>query len=280
MQARARIGGFTLIELSIVLVIIGLIVGGVLTGQSLISAAEVRAQITQIEKYNSAVNTFRSKFNALPGDMNVATAQQFGFTVGASCDGTQAHRDGNGLIDGGTAVSNNALSQTMNEAALFWQDISSSVAGNIIDGQFPNSGGTPIACGTAIALMITTVSEYFPAGKIGKGNYIYVYNNTGANWYGLSAVTSITPGGKLLSSSLIPVFQAYSIDAKIDDSIPNSGNVQAAYINNSVSLVQNAPNTTTSGGTSSSCYDTTTGTYSVTMNNGNGGNCALSFRFQ
>ncbi len=45
--------GFTLIELSIVLVLIGLIVGGVLVGQDLIRAAKLRAQIGQIEKFNS-----------------------------------------------------------------------------------------------------------------------------------------------------------------------------------------------------------------------------------
>src|SRR3982751_930235 len=71
--------GFTLIELSIVLVIIGLIVGGVLVGQDLIRAAEVRATISQIEKYNTAVNTFRGKYNALPGDLNASTATAFGF---------------------------------------------------------------------------------------------------------------------------------------------------------------------------------------------------------
>lgn len=49
--------GFTLIELSIVLVIIGLIVGGILVGRELISAAEIRATVSQIEKYNTSVNT-------------------------------------------------------------------------------------------------------------------------------------------------------------------------------------------------------------------------------
>jgi len=58
--------GFTLIELSIVLVIIGLIVGGVLVGRDLISAASVRAQITQIEKYQQAVNAFRDKYGGVP----------------------------------------------------------------------------------------------------------------------------------------------------------------------------------------------------------------------
>lgn len=91
--------GFTLIELSIVLVIVGLIVGGVLVGRDLISAAEVRAQISQIEKYNTAVNTFRGKFNAIPGDMSAATAAQFGF-ANAACAGTAGYRDGNGIIQG------------------------------------------------------------------------------------------------------------------------------------------------------------------------------------
>src|ERR1700722_13172793 len=91
--------GFTLIELSIVLVIIGLIVGGVLVGQDLIKAAEVRAQISQIESYNTAVNTFRGKYSKIPGDMNVPPAEQFGFTDNG-CAGTAGQRDGNGLIDG------------------------------------------------------------------------------------------------------------------------------------------------------------------------------------
>src|ERR1700710_2201298 len=89
--------GFTLIELSIVLVIIGLIVGGVLVGQDLIKAAATRAQISQIEKYNQAVNTFKTKYNGIPGDLQASLAAQFGFTVGAGCVGTQAERDGNGL---------------------------------------------------------------------------------------------------------------------------------------------------------------------------------------
>ncbi len=60
-RPRASQLGFTLIELSIVLVIIGLIVGGVLVGQDLIKAAETRATVGQVEKYNAAVNTFRTK---------------------------------------------------------------------------------------------------------------------------------------------------------------------------------------------------------------------------
>lgn len=65
-----RTSGFTLIELSIVLVIIGLVIGGILVGQDLIKAAELRATISQKEKFDSAVNTFRNKFGGKPGDLS------------------------------------------------------------------------------------------------------------------------------------------------------------------------------------------------------------------
>ena len=64
--------GFTLIELSIVLVIIGLIVGGVLAGQDLIKAAELRSIIRELEQFNTSVMTFQTKYDALPGDMRDA----------------------------------------------------------------------------------------------------------------------------------------------------------------------------------------------------------------
>ncbi len=77
--------GFTLVELYIVLVIIGLIVGGVLTGQALIAAAKVRAQMTQLDQYDAAINTFRAKYDCLPGDCANAPSSQAsgaGSTVG------------------------------------------------------------------------------------------------------------------------------------------------------------------------------------------------------
>lgn len=60
--------GFSLVELSIVLVILGLLVGGVLTGQSLIRASELRKFMNTMERYKAATYTFRDKYFALPGD--------------------------------------------------------------------------------------------------------------------------------------------------------------------------------------------------------------------
>ena len=54
--------GFTLIELAIVLVVIGLITGGILVGQDLIQAGQLRSVISQVEKYETAANSFKLKY--------------------------------------------------------------------------------------------------------------------------------------------------------------------------------------------------------------------------
>lgn len=66
--------GVTLIELAIVVIIIGLLMGGVLAGQSLIRSSEVSAITQEVERYANAMATFRDRFHAMPGDMPTATA--------------------------------------------------------------------------------------------------------------------------------------------------------------------------------------------------------------
>lgn len=280
-QGESR-SGFTLIELSIVLVIIGLIAGGILVGQDLIRAAEVRAQISQIEKYNSAVNTFKAKFGALPGDMAVGTANQFGFAVGAGCTGQEGGRDGNGLIESWASGWGWPYFQA-GETGLFWQDLSSPVAGNLIDGQFPNSGATALGCAAPGAWSTTTgttyIGDYFPVGKIGHGTFIYVIPNNGYNWYGLAKIIQTDSNATPYTSPTIPVIQAYNIDKKIDDGLPATGSVLANYVTLG-NILSTAPSGATD--TTTSCYNTTSNQYSISSaaNFGAGGNCALSFRFQ
>ena len=80
---------FSLVELSIVLVILGLLVGGVLSGQSLIRAAQLRSVTTQFANYRAAVFTFRDKYFALPGDMANASAF-WGSAGGTGADAADA----------------------------------------------------------------------------------------------------------------------------------------------------------------------------------------------
>jgi prepilin-type N-terminal cleavage/methylation domain-containing protein len=286
--------GFTLIELSIVLVIIGLIVGGVLVGQDLIRAAEVRATITQIEKYNTAVNTFRTKYNnQLPGDIDATDAAQFGFAARGPNAG---QGDGNGVLEGYNNVAGGNLSAD-GELAMFWEDLS---VASMIDGSF----STATQWIPTVSITGSGIDAYFPQAKIGQGNYIYVisggtwtgvWNSTGINYFTLSAITSIDPNSAVHSAPGLTVQQAYSIDTKIDDGLPQSGNVTTLYFNYTLSTggevwaagggATGASPGTAASASSTSCYDNggdaaNSMQYSVSQNGGAGVNCALSFQFQ
>jgi prepilin-type N-terminal cleavage/methylation domain-containing protein len=89
--------GFTLIELAIVLVIIGLIIGGILVGQDLIKAAQLRKVMSDIENFQTVITTFKLKYNEIAGDTN--KAQQF-FGTTMSCDGVSGIAVRNGTNDG------------------------------------------------------------------------------------------------------------------------------------------------------------------------------------
>jgi len=158
--------GFTLIELSIVLVIIGLIVGGILVGQDLIRAAGVRAQITQIEKYHTAVNTFYGKYGYLPGDIPDPAASSFGFLARGTLPG---QGDGNGIIEGtnGLTGPNFGTYQQTGETPMFWRDLSTA---NLIDGNFATAGPATQLYPSGISG--TILGLYLPTARLGQGNYV------------------------------------------------------------------------------------------------------------
>ena len=275
LQRSFRYQGFTLIELSIVLVIIGLIVGGVLVGQDLIRAAEVRSQVSQIEKLNTAVNTFRGKFNYIPGDLIYAEATRLGFAIGTGCDGSTAgKRDGNGLLDSNGAANGTQLGWGIAgyEVGLLWQDLSSSVGGNLIDGSF-----TGVACTNTGISSATGLAAAFPIAKLGKGQFISVYNYLGSNWWGLYAFTGTGANGPINPTTPMSVMQAYNIDKKMDDGIATTGNVVAQYVNNVTTLT---PAPSAAAANTTTCFESTTNTYNISQNNGSGNYCALGFRFQ
>lgn len=93
---RDKQQGFTLVELSIVIVIIGLIVAGIVGGQTLVKQAQLRSVYADANKYKVAINAFKLEYNQLPGDMDNAHDYWPGCNSGATA--AQCNGNGNKLI--------------------------------------------------------------------------------------------------------------------------------------------------------------------------------------
>lgn len=185
---------------------------------------------------------------------------------------------------------------------MFWVDLS---AAGLIDGGFNTTTATSVAnnfSGTAVA-------QILPAAKIGGGNYVYIYpcitssiygcNNAPApNYFGISVVSAIS-NGFIDSTTGMTVAQAHAIDSKVDDGLPETGNVLASFIDYSQGdtspIYPNGAGPANDGtiyttGSSVSCFDwrgigsqygvAATAQYSMEISNGADVNCALSFKMQ
>ena len=208
---------FTLLELSIVLVIIGLLIGGIFVGQSLIHTAQLNAVISEFNRYQTAVQNFKQQYMALPGDMTNATSF-WGSAGGTGADATcmntvsttaaTCNGNGDGLIDMSVA--------TWDESARFWQHLANA---KMIEGSYTGVFGATHVTGVNV-----------PASKYG--------NNTA--WF-VQYASILTPGGAAIfatdygtgdvfstapdSAYTLTPKDAWSIDKKIDDGKPGLGNV-------------------------------------------------------
>jgi prepilin-type N-terminal cleavage/methylation domain-containing protein len=184
--------GFTLIEIAIVLVIIGLLLGGVLKGQELITGARVRNLISQQDGIKAAFFGFQDRYRALPGDYASATVN----IVNASGDG-----NGNGRIEDAGSGS------VPHEEILAWNHLT---AAGFMNGSYAMSASsvsTPAADNTP-------VNPYSVYVQI-------IYDNK----YGVAG--SVNPNKhNLKTGGQVPVEIIAEVDRKIDDGKPSSGGFQ------------------------------------------------------
>ena len=216
---------FSLVELSIVLVILGLLTGGILAGQSLIRGAELRSVSADIQRYMAASHTFRDKYFALPGDMT--NAEKFWGTMATgTCPnatggtGTQTcNGDGNGQLWAATAAS------TTGESFTFWQHLANA---GLVEGSYTGRAGP----GTATPGRDSVIGTNAPRGRISNAGFSVEYNVGGS--YGIGNtnfmyVGGVDPGGSPTWGNFIKAEEAWNIDTKTDDGKPGYGKVITSH---------------------------------------------------
>lgn len=207
-------GGFTLVELSIVLIIIGLIVGGVLGGQSLIKSAELQRVVNDLNKYRTAVNAFRLEYNALPGDMD--DAQDY-WTSCVDSGTNTCNGDGDGIIEWGGG--------SIREDLRGWQHMSLAgiVPGNYT-GEEETVGGKQRLIG-GVNLPKVDVDDGLIWYQVHCTGTCTVYDNY-KNIVDFQFGASNTGSPSCLFSIFNPK-DAKAVDTKIDDGLPGVGNLVA-----------------------------------------------------
>jgi len=211
---KSKQSGFTLVEIAIVLVIIGLLLGGVLKGQAMIDSAKVKSLANEMKAVQTAYNAYQDKYRAIPGDDAAATTHLGATVNGVSIANATAS---NGLIDTGTWVGLPTIGIAANESSLFWMHTRAAglMTGNAGIGEAVNSVG----------------------GKLG-----------------ISSTSAILPanlaGSKFVCSGSINGALAAQLDTLLDDGVGTTGSVQgrvgaavttaaasAAYVDTSIYTV-------------------------------------------
>ncbi len=227
--------GFTLVELSVVLVIIGLLIGGVIQAQSMIQEAQNTSTIAQVEAYNGAVAQFRSVYAGYPGDIDGTRIPH--------CDDTCKPEDDATINDGFVGTTWGAwiwkfrtpgFNGDGNENVLFWLHLYK--AGLITDVNDQIMSDTRMQFRFGITHPAAAVGGGFivkhPAGREQQidapgnvrgiqglviGLAKYPYPTTGST----GGLDQRRAGDNVLTPE-----RAFLIDKKIDDGLPASGKVQ------------------------------------------------------
>lgn len=206
--------GFSLVELSIILVILGLLVTGVLAGSRLIEQAELRTIATEIDRHITSAKTFYDKYGYYPGDIPNASDFWFDTTncpngmVPTGCNGNGNQRIADNLV--GTAE--------YDEKYRAWQHLvfAGMMEGNFtglripssIDGGDSTNSPTSVRSGGLYYMLWDSFYDYFKSpvnmlcfGSIDPGH---------------------TPAGPIWSPR-----EAYQFDNKLDDGLPYAGRMMS-----------------------------------------------------
>ena len=202
MPNPSRQHGFTLVEMAIVLVIIGLLLGGILKGQELITSARVRNIADQNSGVQAAYYGFIDRYRQVPGDWGATNAVKAipGVTTGGNA---------NGRLD---AVGGNAYI----EALALWEHLSKS---RFIQGNFEGGTAAP------------SQDDTDKAPRNAFNGFLMLYRSSDYQELGGGTPTEQL---NLILGAGIPVNVLAELDRKIDDGLPQSGVLRHAVTSGGV----------------------------------------------
>jgi prepilin-type N-terminal cleavage/methylation domain-containing protein len=226
---------FSLVELSIVLVILGLLIGGILTGQSLIRAAELRSVTTDIQKYRASVYSFRDKYLGLPGDLTNAV-RFWGAQAGATTDGRDATCAALTTAATGTVTCNGNGDGLIADAYVdfctygyeryrLWQHLTNA---GMVEGKYTGTQDAATMGGT-YPCRSSLIGINVPRSRISNAGFMITHfvepltESNAVNWIIFGGELSMGGSGLELWGPIIKPEEAWNIDLKMDDGKPFSG---------------------------------------------------------
>ncbi len=202
--------GFSLVELGVVLVIIGLLLGSVLAGKTLIEQAEIRRVISELQEIRGGSYTFELQYDAQPGDLDNATS----YWPPTNSDGSSTgYNTEDGDNDGEVEQTNEA---GINESIVAWQHMAYA---QILEGRFSGVlgvNGQPYIPGV-------NVPESRRKGALYRFFYVTTYNQEG----NAIEISSLLPDNSDAGGAALSPQESAVIDEKLDDGIANAGFMMA-----------------------------------------------------
>lgn len=219
LQTRQSESGFTLVELAIVMIIIGLLIGGILKGQELINNARVSSTVAQVKAIESGISGFRDKYGGMPGDILTPTTRLPNCVAATMC---AVAGDANGFVQTGTADDPGGSSTAAQEAGVAFVHLG---AAGFLGGV--SAGATALGTGTSHpATPISGVWNFgYSNGVVAATAFAGAAGNLQAGHY----VAAANAAGAVAAAGTVPFqpVQAAAIDRKVDDGQPNTGIVRA-----------------------------------------------------